>query len=354
MMRAARMHSLMLVLAFVAIRCDTHAATPPAALQHHEVRPDRLPKPFATRSAGNPARIVNRPPHAELLLPPGFHIERFADGFDEPRNLLLSPNGDIVVAESAGGRITILRGNRRFVFASDLDRPFGLALHAGYLYVGLESAIVRFPYAPGQTIARNPPERLVSLPPGGHVTRNILFSRDGSQLFVAVGSSGNVNIESDVRRAAITVMKPDGSSARTFASGLRNPVGLALEPKTGALWTTVNERDGLGDELVPDYVTEVHDSAFYGWPYAYIGAHEDPRLGGRRRDLVAKSVIPSVLLESHSAPLGLVFYEGEHVPAGISRPRIRRAAWLVESRDTHRLQGHHDPLPRRPRSRRLR
>jgi glucose/arabinose dehydrogenase len=228
--------------------------------------------------------------------------------------MALAPNGDVFIAESGGGRISILRGKQRFTFASDLDGPFGLAFTNGWLYVGLESAVVRFSYTPGQTVARGQPQRIAVLPTGGHATRNVIFSRDGSKLYVAVGSEGNVNIESNPMRAAITEMRPDGRAARTFASGLRNPVGLALEPHSGVLWTSVNERDGLGDELVPDYITDVRDGAFYGWPYAYLGDNEDPRHAGERRDLVAKSVVPSVLFESHSAPLGMVFYTGTMFP----------------------------------------
>ena len=303
-------------ISFLLLRCGADAAqsvTPPPR-GHHEVRPDRLAKPYATRSAGNPADIIRRPANASLQVPAGFHVDVYASGFDEPRNMALAPNGDVFVAETGGGRVTILRGKQHFTFASDLDRPFGLAFTNGFLYVGLETAVIRFPYTPGQTLARGAPQKLLTLPSGGHSTRNVIFSRDGSKLYVAVGSNSNVSVERDPMRAAITEMRPDGSAARVFASGLRNPVGLAIEPHTGALWTSVNERDGLGDDLVPDYITEVRDGAFYGWPFAYIGAHEDPRHHGERPDLVAKAAVPSLLIESHSAPLGMLFYDGTMFP----------------------------------------
>jgi glucose/arabinose dehydrogenase len=304
-----------IVLGFLILRCGAEALPQsPQHLAHHEVRPDQLAKPYATRSTAKSPGIVRRPSNAAFQLPPGFHIAVFAEGFEDPRNMALAPNGDIFVAEAAGGRITILRGGRHFTFASDVDRPFGLAFTNGFLYVGAESAVLRYAYKPGQTIASGAPQRIASLPSGGHATRNVIFSRDGSKLYVAVGSTGNVEVERNPKRAAITEMRPDGSGSRIFASGLRNPVGLALEPQSGALWTAVNERDGLGDELVPDYITDVRDGAFYGWPYSYIGAHEDPRRAGERRDLVAKSVVPPLLFESHSAPLGMCFYNGTMFP----------------------------------------
>jgi len=315
-----------IVLAFLFLRCGGEALpqAAPQRLGHHEVRVEQLPKPYATRSSGNPANIIKRPSNASLQLPPGFHATVYAEGLDDPRNMALAPNGDVFVAETGAGRISILRGQQRFAFASDLDHPFGLAFTNGFLYAGNESSVVRFPYTPGQTAARGAAQRIASLPSGGHSTRNVIFNRDGSKLYVAVGSAGNVNIERDPTRAAITEMRPDGTGARIFAAGLRNPVGLAIEPQTQALWTSVNERDGLGDELVPDYITDVRDGAFYGWPYAYLGTHQDPRHAGARLDLVAKSIVPSLLIESHSAPLGMVFYNGTMFP-----PQYRGNAFVA-------------------------
>ncbi len=286
-----------------------------STLQHYEFRANRLPPPFQTPSAGNPPVVRARPSNAALQLPPGFSIVVWAEKFEEPRNMIVAPNGDVFVAETGGGRITILRDHKRFTFASDLNGPFGLAFRGNQLYVGTENAVVRFDYRNGQTVASGSPVAIASLPPGGHSTRNIIFSRDGSKLYIAVGSRSNVSVETDEpKRAAITEMNPDGSGQRIFASGLRNPVGLAWNPITGALWTAVNERDGLGDELVPDYITEVRNGAFYGWPWAYMGKNEDPRRKGERPDMVAKTIVPSLLIASHSAALGLVFYNGTMYP----------------------------------------
>jgi glucose/arabinose dehydrogenase len=294
-----------------------------AQLQHFDIRPDRLPPPFHTESAGNPPRVIARPANARLQVPPGFSISVYADGLVDPRNMALAPNGDLFVAESEPGRVTILRDenrdgkpDRRFVFASDrMYGAFGLAFHGNYLYVGNTDAIVRFRYRPGQTVAQGEYERIVSLPAGGHSTRNVIFNRAGTKMYIAVGSRSNVSVESDEKRAAITEANPDGKRQQIFASGLRNPVGLAWNPVTGALWTSVNERDGLGDDLVPDYITEVRAGAFYGWPYSYIGKNVDPRRKGERPDLVAKAVVPSLLIQSHSAALGLLFYDGKMFPA---------------------------------------
>ena len=235
--------------------------------------------------------------------------------------MVLAPNGDVIVAQSGAGRITILRdanhdgvAESRSVFADNLDGPYGLAINEGWLYVGDEDALLRIPYTPGQTRAAAAPQKLASLPPGGHATRGVLFRRDGSKLYVSIGSASNVSSGEPPERAAIVEFNPDGSGKRIFASGLRNPVGMAWNPATGALWTAVNERDGLGDDLVPDYITDVFAGAFYGWPYFYIGAHRDPRRD-ERPDLGPKTVVPSVLIQSHSAPLGVLFYNGSMFPA---------------------------------------
>jgi glucose/arabinose dehydrogenase len=208
------------------------------------------------------------------------------------------------------------RAEGRWTFADDLDGPFGLALRGGHLYVGNSNAIVRFDYTPGQTAARGNPMQIAALEPGGHSTRNVIFNRNGTKMYVAVGSRSNVSVESDnPMRAAITEFNPDGSGKRIFAAGLRNPIGLAWNPANGTLWTTVNERDGLGDDLVPDYITEVKRDAFYGWPYSYIGRNVDPRREGEGRALVARAIVPSLLLASHSAPITMTFYEGTMFPA---------------------------------------
>lgn len=297
-----------------------HAAAAP--LRHIEIRADQLPAPYATRSAVNLPRVTAPPPGATLHLPPGFSIAAYAANLDNPRAMLLAPNGDVIVSEPAAGRVIVLRdpahrgaADQRFTFASGLDAPYGLALHGGFLYVGDEDAVIRFPYTAGQTRANGGPQQITSLPSGGHSTRGLLFSRDGTQLFVSVGSRSNVSTGEPAERAAILEMNPAGGGKRIFASGIRNPVGMAWEPVTGALWTAVNERDGLGDDLPPDYATAVRPGGFYGWPYAYIGQHPDPRHRGERPDLVARTIVPDVLIQAHSAPLGIVFYEGSMFPA---------------------------------------
>jgi len=286
-----------------------------ASMQHHEIRAGQLPPPFATPSAGNPPRVVRQPSGASLHAPPGFTVSVFAEGLDDPRHMIQAPNGDVIVSEPGAGKITILRDGKRYTFASGLDGPYGLAIHDRWLYIGDEDAVVRLPYTPGATRATSEPQRIVPLPPGGHSTRGILFNGSGTKMYVSVGSASNVSAGEPPDRAAILELNPEGSGKRIFASGMRNPVGMDWEPVTGTLWTAVNERDGLGDDLVPDYITDVRAGAFYGWPYAYIGQHEDPRRRGERRDLVARAVVPALLIESHSAPLGIAFYQGSMFPA---------------------------------------
>lgn len=284
-----------------------------------------LPKPFETKSAFRASKRVAQPADAKLYLPKGFRLNVFAQGdFREPRWMALAPNGDVFVADSRANSIIVLRdknrdgvAEERFVFSNKLSQPFGMAFHKDWLYVANTDSIVRFSYKSGQTAAIGDPEKIVELTPGGynqHWTRNILFSPDGKRMYVSIGSATNVSVEADPRRAAISVYDPDGKNHRIFAGGLRNPIGLAWNPKTGELWTAVNERDGLGDDLVPDYVTSVKEGGFYGWPYSYIGEHEDPRRKGENPELVKRSIVPDVLLTSHSAALGIVFYQGNMFP----------------------------------------
>jgi glucose/arabinose dehydrogenase len=235
--------------------------------------------------------------------------------------MVLAPNGDVFVADMSGTKIHVLRDadkdgkpEARSVFAERLNRPFGLAFQGNHLFVGNTNGIVRFDYKPGQTVAGGDPVPVTSVPSGGHATRNVIFNRDGSKMYVAVGSGSNVSDETDEPlRAAITEYNPDGTGRRTFASGLRNPIGLAWNPADHSLWTVVNERDGLGDDLVPDYATEVRRDAFYGWPFSYIGQNVDPRRG-ERLDLVKKAIVPSVLIQAHSAPITIAFYDGTMFP----------------------------------------
>jgi glucose/arabinose dehydrogenase len=195
-----------------------------------------------------------------------------------------------------------------------ISAPFGLAFNGGYLYVGNTASIVRFKYTPGDLKAQGPAEKLMDLPAGGHSTRNILFNRAGTKMYVSVGSRSNNDAGEDCRRAAILEFNPDGSGYRIYASGIRNPVGLALQPGTDTIWTAMNERDNLGDDLVPDYATSVKDGGFYGWPYSYIGKHYDPRYVGAFPSLVNRAIVPDVLLPAHAAALGITFYTGTQFP----------------------------------------
>ena len=344
------------IAALLAIGCARETVVnAQAALQHHEIRADQLPEPFATKSAFNPPWVRSQPAGARLQVPPGFTISVFAEGLDGPRHMIQAPNGDVLVSEPGAGKITILRNGKGFTFASGLNDPYGLAIHEGWLYVGDEDAIVRFPYAPGAIRATSQPQRIAPLPGGGHSTRGIVFNREGTKMYVSVGSASNVSSGEPPERAAILEFNPDGSGKRLFASGLRNPVGMDWDPQTGALWTAVNERDGLGEDLVPDYITDVRAGAFYGWPYAYIGQHEDPRRRGERRDLVARAVVPAFLIQSHSAPLGIAFYEGAMFPAAFrgsafvalhgSWNRSKRTGYkiiCVPFRDGHPTGGYDD------------
>lgn len=287
--------------------------------------PGKLAAPFHTESARRASRVVAQPPNASLRVPAGFKVNVFAEGgFRYPRWMALAPNGDVFVADSRANSIIVLRdkngdgaAEERFVFSDKLAQPFGMAFHKDWFYVANTDSVVRFSYKSGQTQAAGEPEKLVELTPGGynqHWTRNILFSPDGKKMFVSIGSATNVDVEADPRRAAISVYDPDGKNHKIYAGGLRNPIGLAWNPKTGELWTAVNERDGLGDDLVPDYATSVKEGGFYGWPYSYIGQNEDPRRKGENPDLVKKAIVPDVLFTSHVAALGIQFYTGKMFP----------------------------------------
>ncbi len=291
----------------------------------HQILPEDLPKPFATDSARMSSKIIPQPANATLKMPKGFKIEVFAEGgFTYPRWMALAPNGDVFVADSRANSVIVLRdknkdgkADERFVFSDKLSQPFGMAFWKDWFYVANTDSVVRFKYKSGQTEAVGEPEQIIKLTRGGynqHWTRNIKFSPDGKKLFVSIGSSGNYEPEDDERRAAISVYNPDGSGHEIFASGLRNPIGLDFNPKTGELWTAVNERDGLGDNLVPDFVTSVKKGAFYGYPFSYIGQNPEPRLKGARPDLIKKAIVPDVLVTSHSAALGIVFNDGKMFP----------------------------------------
>jgi glucose/arabinose dehydrogenase len=289
-----------------------------------------LPAPFATKSASNGPSLTGRPPDVWPKAPPGFRVRLYAEGLAMPRVVRVAPNGDVFVAESGAGQIRVFRGltadgraERSAVFATKLEQPYGIAFYPSaseprWVYVGDTDAVLRFPYRSGDLQARGPSERLVNLPRGGHWTRDLVFSRDGKAMFVAVGSGSNVDdpdtTPSERQRANILAIDPDGRNPRVYASGIRNPSGLAVDPATGLLWCSVNERDGLGDDLVPDYITSVREGGFYGWPWWYIGAHQDPRLAGKHPELRDRVIVPDVLLQPHGAPLQMTFYDHSGFP----------------------------------------
>jgi glucose/arabinose dehydrogenase len=291
----------------------------PAQVTHGQ-KP-KLPAPFATNSAGNgPSRV--KPPAGFLpTVPAGFQVNIFAKDFKVPRWLTAAPNGDIFLADTGAGEIIVLRdpqktggAQEREVFVDGMKRPFGIAFHENFVYVGNTNELVRFRYDPKTSKRLGEKEHLLDLPSGGHDTRSLAFSADGAHLLIGVGSDGNISVDNPPIRASITICDPNGKNARLYATGLRNPVGLAVEPVTGEVWATVNERDELGDDLPPDYFTSVKDGGFYGWPYSYIGDNVDPRVKPRRPDLVARAIIPDVLLDAHVAPLQFAFYTGKQFP----------------------------------------
>jgi glucose/arabinose dehydrogenase len=281
----------------------------------------QLPAPYTTKSAGNGPNKVSPPANFLPTVPQGFRINVFAADFKTPRWMTVAPNGDIFLAETGANDIVILRDPQktggatvREVFATGTTRAFGIAFKDDYVYVGNTNELVRFKYDPKTSKRLGEAESLMKLPSGGHNTRSLAFSPDGKHLYVGVGSGSNIDTGEAPIRAAITICDPDGKNARLFATGLRNPVGLAIEPVTGAVWTSVNERDELGDNLPPDYFTSVKDGGFYGWPYSYIGSNVDDRVKPQMPDLVAKAIIPDVLLGAHVAPLQFAFYTGKQFP----------------------------------------
>lgn len=292
-----------------------------------------LPQPYATHSAANGPDVVARPTNAWPKAPAGFVVQQYATGLVNPRLLLTAPNGDIFLAESDAGRIRVFRGmtsdgkpEQVSIFASGLNHPYGIAFYPPgpdpqWVYIGGTDAVVRFPYHNGDLQATGGPQHITDLASGGgHWTRSTVFSPDGKKMYVAVGSASNDD-DTDTHpeeknRADILEFDPDGTGMRVFAYGIRNAGGgLAINPKTGELWCSVNERDALGDNLVPDYITHVQEGGFYGWPWWYIGAHQDPRQKGKHPELKDKVIVPDVLLQPHNASLEITFYEGKQFPA---------------------------------------
>lgn len=288
------------------------------------LRAGDLPPPFATPSAANPSRVIPRPADARPRVPEGFRADLFAQGLKHARWLAVAPGGDVFLIEPRADRITLLRdrdGDGRAetvtTFAEHVRDPQGIAFAGDYLYVADQRQVWRYPYEPGQSRAAGAPELVTAEGAlgagGGHRTRNIAVHPDGSSFFVAVGSRSNRAVE-PLPRATVQRFEADGGGQATFAAGLRNPVGIAFYPGTTDLYVVVNERDGLGDGLVPDYLTRLAPGGFYGWPHAYLGTNPDPDFGRRRPDLVAATLLPDVLFQSHSAPLGLVFYSARQFP----------------------------------------
>jgi glucose/arabinose dehydrogenase len=311
-----------------------------------------LPKPYATESAKKFCKAIGWADGKMPVAPKGFIVQRFANELENPRWIYVLPNGDVLIAEAgtkgalkaaaafvsgnsksrmssgSADRITLFRDTNkdglpevREVFLKNLNQPLGMVLVGQTLYVANTDGVVEFPYKAGQTSISASGKKITDLPANGynnHWTRNLITNSAKDKLFITVGSSSNVaehGMEDEVMRANILVMNLDGSDKKVFASGLRNPVGMDFNPESNILWTVVNERDELGDELVPDYLTSVKEGGFYGWPYSYWGHHLDPRMNGEGMDLVRKVIVPEVSLGSHTASLGLAFYTGNTFPS---------------------------------------
>jgi glucose/arabinose dehydrogenase len=297
-----------------------------------------LPQPFATKSVDNGAHIVPRPAKVWPQTLPGFKVDLYATDLHNPRLIRTAPNGDMFVAESEAGDIRIFRGitkdgkpEKSETFATGLDMPFGIAFYPPgpnpqWVYVGNTGSVVRFPYRNGNLKATGPSQVIVpDIPSGGHLrggghwTRDVAFSPDGKTMFVSVGSHSNHD-DADTHpqekhRADVLAYTPEGKDFRIYAYGIRNPVGIAVNPTTGQIWASVNERDTLGNNLVPDYITHLQQGGFYGWPWFYMGGHWDPTLQGKHPELKDKVITPDVLIQPHSASLELTFYQGHQFPA---------------------------------------
>ncbi len=303
-------------------------------VMHHITAKD-LPPPKEAESGFYGPKMVARPAGAMPKTMPGFTVTEYASGFQNPRWIKKAPNGDLFIAEMEPGRIKVLHGvgadgkaQSVETFATGLTKPFGIAFYPigpnpKYVYVGETNALVRFPYQNGDLKARGPKEKIAVLPGnekgGGHSTRAIDFSPDGKKIYVGVGSLSNIDdpdtnpLEKD--RADVLEFAPDGSGKKVYASGVRNCAGLAVQPKTGEVWCSTNERDGLGNDLVPDYITHVQEGGFYGWPWFYTGGNQDPRHKDKHPELKDKVIVPDVLLQPHNASIQLTFYDGKMFPS---------------------------------------
>ncbi|EDM36720.1 L-sorbosone dehydrogenase [Pedobacter sp. BAL39] len=349
--------ALLLLLAAVplAVACTSNQQqtnTQTDSLQADSSQQSSLPEPDTNASKNKFSKVIGWPEGKTPVAPAGFTVTKYASNFKSPRNIYVAPNGDILVvlsnserstkekianaisgkakAEVAGesaNSVVLLRDKDRdgkpelqTNFLSGLNQPYGVLIIGNNFYVANTDGLYQYPYKAGDTKITAPGKKILELPAGGynnHWTRNLIANADNSKIYVSVGSGSNVGengMEHEVRRANILEINPDGSGEIIYASGLRNPVGMSWAPGTSTLWTAVNERDGLGDDLVPDYITSVKKGGFYGWPYAYYGQHEDPRMKGLKPDLVASTLVPDVAVGAHTASLGLAFYTGSKFP----------------------------------------
>ena len=296
-----------------------------------------LPEPKEDESVDNGPSLVPRPDGAMPVAPAGFKVELYAEGFKEPRLIRTAPNGDLFMADSHGDKLIVMRGvgadgkaGKVSTFATGLNLPFGIAFYPAvnpkWIYVGNTDSVMRFAYKTGDLVATGAPEKIVPELPGfaqlrggGHWTRDIVFSPDGKKMLVSVGSASNVDDvdthPNEFHRADVLEFTPEGKFVKVYASGIRNCVGEAINPTTGQLWCSTNERDRLGDNLVPDYITSVKEDGFYGWPWWYMGGHQDPRHVGKHPELQSKVITPDVILQPHFASLELAFYTGKQFPS---------------------------------------
>jgi len=278
----------------------------------------KLPEPYHTPPANNRPQVIARPEGTKLVLPKGFEIEVYAEGFERPRYMMLGPGRELLLSDSmpnGKGAVYVLNGKDRRKIIEGLDRPYGLALWKDYLYVAETTSLKRYKYD-AKAMSAGKGEEVVPMPDfgQGHWTRTVQFDAEGKKMYLTIGSGSNVSTGEDARRAAINRYNPDGTGHEIYATGLRNVIGLRWYPGAATLWAAVQERDGLGDDLVPDYFTTVKQGGFYGWPYAYIGPHEEPRNKGEKPDLVSKTITPDVVLGAHVAVLDHIFYTGRQFP----------------------------------------
>lgn len=356
-------HNYLRLLSIILVAvCLQGCAVKKGPLKSDRSANDTLPPPYATKSVKNFSRVVGWDAGQTPQAPEGFTVTRYAEGLENPRWMYMLPNGDMLVAESnsnhpllerigaffigannsnnlkhSADRITLFRDTNKDgipeskeIFLEGLNQPFGMLLLKDWFYVANTDGLWRYPYEAAQTTLKDKGTKIMDLPAGKHNrhwTRNIIASEDGSKIYVAIGSGSNVGefgMEAEVLKADILEINPDGSGMKVFGSGLRNPVGMGWAPGTKELWTVVNERDELGDNLVPDYLTHVKEGGFYGWPYVYYGHHKDPRV--KETPVVAKeAIVPDVPLGSHTASLGLVFYEHDAFPK-----KYRNGAFVVQ------------------------